>query len=60
MAKPQFEFLDVNKIGWTLVSAERVCLFARYFAEMIIGEGSLHDLTLNQSFSKGSYISVWH
>jgi hypothetical protein len=47
MAKPQFEFLDVNRIGWTLVSAEGGVLVRPFFAEMTIGEGSLHDLTLN-------------
>lgn len=51
MAKPQFEFLDVNTIGWTLVSAEG-CSCSPVLAEMIIVEGSLHDLILNQSFSK--------
>ena len=58
MAKPQFEFLDVNRIGWTLINAEGVVLVRPFFAEMTIGEGSLHDLTLNQSLSKAHMSAV--
>lgn len=87
MAKPEFEFFDVNLIEWTPVAGKAAGMSERILArdektgvmtrllrfapgtntspngvlthdfweELMILEGSLRDLTLNQVFTKGMY-----
>ena len=87
MAKPEFEFFDVNTIEWTPVAGKATAMSERILAhdletgvitrllrfapgtnttpngvlthdfweELMILEGSLRDLTLDQVFTKGMY-----
>jgi hypothetical protein len=87
MPKPELEFFDVSKLGWTPVddrvpglseqilardaqtgAATRLLRFEPgtntsvagvqahpFWEEVFILEGSLHDLTLDLTFCKGSY-----